>query len=425
MRRRALADNTAFLSDLRHLALACIAAVVIAGATAPRHSLVLVAFVVAASGPVRKHDFVPELLAAALAFALWSSIAWSQTPDFSSRVAADQITVAGLFIAFRLGIGSRRGLAFVSAGYVVGSGMLIRRVLAENPNAVLSLERSLDSTRYTIEGVNQNYIAFSLAAAIAALIVLTQVWRRALPLWVFLGLVCWAGILLNGTRAGILAETTTPVWWFFVPDRLRRKGLRIIVAVVVVIAAGTFSGFVDDQLREVFTASSERDIGGLNGRLSFWPIAREVFYSHPLFGIGAGAITLHTPNQIFAHNVLLDVGTSAGVIGLTIFVAAMWATLFRTTRGLADHDPGQRLMLIGVFICASAAPLLSGYWYQTAPFWLLLAIFSRMPMLSFLKERPKSRGAGSKSRHDQGLRPAMGGGWAARQYPAGPSWPGG
>lgn len=367
-----------FASDARHLLLALLAAHIVSVATTPSRTLVLVAVVLAAPDLSGRHDWRPVLWSLGLCVTLWASIGRSIDPTLSTRVTWDMLIVVVMFAAYRLALTDRRAVALIGGGYLVGCGLLLRELLAENTGAALSLNASA-SARYTIEGVNQNYIAFTMSGGIAVAILLVQVLgRRWLPALLLAGLMCWAGILLNDTRAAMLAGIAATVWWLAIPGRFRRVALRVLVVGVMAVAVGIFTGAADDRLRALFTASSERDVGGLNGRLDFWPTARDLFFEHPWSGIGAGVVTRHLPHGVFAHDVFLDVGTSAGVVGIAVLLGALYAILFQSTRGLTDS---RRHMLIGVAVCATAAPLLAGYWYQAAPFWLLLAMFSRVGVL--------------------------------------------
>lgn len=396
-------------SDVRHVVLAVLAVVVIGQAQTPSMSLVLLACVVAGPDLLRRHDLVPELLAAATALIYWASIAWSAAPSLSGRVAADQIIMAGLFIAYRLALTDRRAMLLVGSGYLIGCLVLVRRLLVENAGADLALESA--GVRYTIEGVNQNFVAFSLCGGVAVAVLLTKVAPRAAHVWIVGGMLCWAGVLLTDTRAALVAVAMVVVWWVLGFRRFRHAGLRVLWIGVGVVAIGILTGWADGLLQRLVPVDIERDAGGLNGRLDFWPYARSAFWDEPLFGLGAGAITQRLPGGVFAHNVILDIGTSVGVVGLLVFGAFVLSALWRTT---ADAEPALRCLLAGVVLCALAAPLLTGYWYQAAPVWLLLALFSRVGVMTWRSDTESCDEATARRASDSARRAKEGRAGTAR-----------
>ena len=366
--------------DVRHATLGLLAASILSSAQTPSVLVAGLALIMALPDLARRHDLLPEGLACLTALTYWTSVTWSVLPTLSDRVATDQMTVAGLFVAYRLAITNRRALCLVSLGYLGGCLLLLRRLLREN-SADLSLESA--GVRYTVEGVNQNYVAFSLVGGVAVAVLLAKLVPRGSPVFVGAGALCWMGVMLNDTRAALLAAAMIVGWWLLVPGRFRRAGLRVLWVGVGVVGVGIFAGWADAHLQRLVPVDVDRDAGGLNGRLDFWPYARDAFWEHPLLGLGAGAVTRELPNGVFAHNVGLDVGTSAGVAGLVVFGAFGYATVWRATR---DAEPTLRRLMAGLVLCAVVAPLLTGYWYQAAPLWLLLAIFSRV---SFIRSTPQ------------------------------------
>jgi O-antigen ligase len=369
--RRASLEHVS--GDVRHATLGVLAASILSSAQSPSVLVAGLALAMALPDLARRHDLLPEGLACLTALTYWASVTWSVLPTLSDRVATDQMTVAGLFVAYRLAITHRRALFLVSVGYLGGCLLLLRRLLRENSGADLSLETA--GVRYTVEGVNQNYVAFSVVGGVAVAVLLIKLVPRGAPIFVGAGVLCWTGVVLNDTRAALLAAAMIVGWWLLVPGRLRRAGLRALWVGVGVVGVGIFAGWADEHLQRLVPVDIDRDAGGLNGRLDFWPYARDAFWDHPLLGLGAGAVTRELPNGVFAHNVGLDVGTSAGVAGLLVFGAFGYATVWRATR---DAEPILRRIMAGLVLCAVAAPLLTGYWYQAAPLWLLLAIFSRV-----------------------------------------------
>lgn len=361
-------------SDLRYLILAALVAAVVAQAHAPPKSWVVVALVVAAPDLARRHDLTPEILTFGLAALLYASTAWSLDPELSAQLGRLQLALAALFVAVRVAVTGRRAMLLIGWGYLVGCILLLWDLLNQNPTAQIGFQVD-ETTRYTIEGVNQNYIAYTMAGGVAVALLLAKVSRR----WRFLAagaaVPCAVAIPLTGTRGALVAVVVTVVWWF-VPARHRVVGFKVLLAVVGVAALVIVTGVADERIKGLVPRNFGRDAADPTGRLDIWPIARATFWEHPWLGDGAGSISHHTPHAVYAHDVILDVGTSAGIAGVAVLLATLYAILFRGTRGLTDTP--QRYLLIGVAICATAPPLLTGYWYQSAPLWIVLALFSRM-----------------------------------------------
>jgi O-antigen ligase len=130
-----------------------------------------------------------------------------------------------------------------------------------------------------------------------------------------------------------------------------------------------------------YTASAGDD---LSGRLEVWPIAMRLFTDHPLMGIGAGAFTDENPEGIATHNVFLGVAAELGLIGLLLYLAAVWYAV----RGPLAAGPGQwpcwaALALISVWLAIG----LAGVWEVSPVAWYSFAWLSVIPAVHALPAR--------------------------------------
>ena len=301
------------------------------------------------------------------------SLSWTSVEHLTLQHAFRMGGVLTLFVAMRLAIQGRRELMAAASGYLVGCGYSV--YLLSRQNAAGSVGWRFDSTNsFTVEGLNQNYVAYSLAAGVAVLGFLVVGRPRAILLSLLpIGAIYW-GIGLTGARGGLLGFVLALLWWLC-PARMRSLGWRVMVPLVCVLMVAVSSGVVDAALRTLFPASQSREIGDLNGRLSVWPMARGVLEDHPVLGAGAGSFPSFNPWSIYAHNVLLDVGTGLGLVGIVLFVALLAAVLAQGSKGARAFE---RDFCAGLTILALLPPLLSGYWYATPAVWVVLALCSKM-----------------------------------------------
>jgi len=369
------ANNRGVAAVVRHVVLAVLTATCVYNPWSTFRIAAGVALVVAAGELARHRPGAAAWGALGLAGLMYFSAGWSDSPSLSSQLGRDQLFVVALFVAISAGIDSRRGLLVVGTGYLLGCALLLLRLVTQNDllnSARLTLSTT---TRYTVEGFNQNYVSYTLASGLAVVVLLATASPRIRVPLLLTGLVFCAGIFATGTRGAFYAAMGLVAWWL-VPSRWRRPAFAGLIVAICVVAAAIVTGVFDSQVRTWLRADGVRESGDLNGRLLVWQIARDMLMAHPFIGEGAGTITTEGSNVIFAHNALLDVGSGTGLIGMGLFLLALWGVLAPVAR-LGTTE----MMLVGAFLAVSAPPLLSGYWYQSPALWILLAIFSRVDLL--------------------------------------------
>jgi O-antigen ligase len=181
----------------------------------------------------------------------------------------------------------------------------------------------------------------------------------------------------NGSRAAVLSAVFLLLWTVghrFVP----RIGIPALCAAIFVAQLGTFTGAVDGALRLV-DAGTIRGTGDLAGRLTSWPLARQLFEEHFIVGVGAGGFPAINPYRIGAHNLFLELGTGLGLLGIVLFVGTVFTALVRSTRTV---EPRFRNLVIGSLLAAWAPIYLSGHWELSAAAWVAIALFSRITVLA-------------------------------------------
>ncbi|MEU4336229.1 O-antigen ligase family protein [Micromonospora lupini] len=310
----------------------------------------------------------------ALLICCWASatVIWSRDVD-SSRIAAQAWwTVGLLLIAARHVLSSRRRLLLVAGCFLGGAGWVaVQLILARDEAVEPTLRTSLD-------GLGVNYTAYCLvtAALVTVLLLAVRVGNRLVraALWLLLPLLTYATVL-TGTRASLIALAAVVA--YLIVSRMAERTWIIAApfsaALLAVIPFGHLASYHPQWLENLFN----RPLDDLSGRLAVWPIAEASFWESPLVGIGVGAFPSTNPYyQVGAHSLLLTLGNDLGLIGILLF-AALISFLLR------DAAPGQgRLhgLLVGALVVGWTPIWLSGHWEISPAAWLVLAIWSRLPV---------------------------------------------
>lgn len=323
--------------------------------------------------PGRLRVDTPNILAVLLGLWAVASSAWSIVPNQSWITGLTYLSMAIIFIAARDTIRTVAQLRVVAIGYVAGCFVLAARVIAEARQGTV-----LDG-RLTLEGLNINYAGYAFALGFAMLVLLwvtkRRTFRRRAGI-IVTGAALTVGVQLSDTRGAFVGLVLMAVWlllcaWFKRPPF---KLVTVLVATVAVsIATGAF-----DRASLALEASLGRATGDWSGRLILWPLAREDWAAH--FWVGAGASSFQHQNWVGvgAHNLILEVGTGSGVVGVALYVGVLWSSLHArpVPDGLRRHR-----MLIGSFVTVSAFSYLTGHWELAPAAWVGLAVFSRVGLL--------------------------------------------
>lgn len=246
-----------------------------------------------------------------------------------------------------------------------------------------------DTMRYGVEGVNANYVAYSLASGFPVLLTLLRTGRR-MTLIRFGLMLAWmaaavAAILLSGSRGATMAVALCLM--VFVLGR-KKSALPISAALLVfgVLLASAATDFLPPDLRGRFVLGT----GEIDSSYRFdtWPIALGLFIDRPWTGIGAAAFTAANEFELLAHNLVLSVGAEMGVPGLLIYAAVVFG-IYRSFPVRAV--PMLRLCRMGFFV--TWLPIaLTGAWDSSFVAWLVFAWFgaaaSWAPVLSSAARTP-------------------------------------
>lgn len=315
--------------------------------------------------PMRWRVTVTVLLT--IAFVAWVAVSgayWSVNPD-AVNATLTWVSLAVIFLTMIDAIQTVAQLRAVAVGYLLGCLFAVARTIAVDPNALFAGT----STRLGYENLNVNYLAYALAAGFAVVVLLWNTGRRNRFWLVVTTVALVAGIELTGTRGAYLGLILA-VLWLLVCWMFKRPPLKLLIALLVAAAFAIVTG-IADQASLAF--EGDRATGDWSGRLSIWPLARQIWADNPFIGIGADGFRTESGWGIAAHNAILETGAGLGVIGVALLVAIVWTTLRNR-----DADPRLKAVLLGTFLAASAPAYLTGVWELAPASWIVLAMFSRI-----------------------------------------------
>lgn len=335
----------------------------------------LVALLIVASG-VLLGGYRPDRVDLALVVFLSvnaASLWWSDRPSLTAQLLWFLSAALLVFLIARGATTTPRAVTLAAAGYVVGLVVAVHRLSQGDYGALLEPGSLYD--RSAEAELNVNYTAYAAAGLIPMLAAATQGrrGRRA----VLAGGLAFSAVVTSaiGTRGGAVALIFVGAWLLL--GRFRDPLFRPLCVGVAAVAVALTTGLLDDRLKLYATGQADaRETGTLNGRLLMWPLARGIIEEDPVLGRGAGTIPGFHLRGTYAHNVLLDVGAGVGLLGLAVYVVAMWLLLAAIVRRWGRT-------VAGAFFAAAAAPLLSGYWYTAPALWVVAGVLAanalRMP----------------------------------------------
>ncbi|MEH1166197.1 O-antigen ligase family protein [Micromonospora sp. CPCC 205539] len=313
----------------------------------------------------------------ALLICCWASttLMWSRDVESSQIAVRAWWTVALLLIAARHVLSTRRRLLLVAGSFLGGALwaavqlMLVRDSAEADPTPAL---------RTSLDGVGVNYTAYCLVTAVlvSLLLLVVRPGNRLVrvALWLLLPVFVYA-TTLTGTRASLIALTAVAVYLILSRLAVRTWVLAAPAAVILLTAVpfGHLAQHPPQWLENLF----DRPLDDLSGRLAVWPIAEASFWESPVVGIGAGAFPSTNPYyEVGAHTLLLTLGNDVGLLGIGLFVALIGFLL----RGAAPGQGRRHGLLVGALIVAWTPIWLSGHWEISPAAWLVLAIWSRLPV---------------------------------------------
>jgi|CXWL01.1.fsa_nt_gi O-antigen ligase len=184
---------------------------------------------------------------------------------------------------------------------------------------------------------DENDVALALNSTIPFAFVSMLLARKGLGKAVFGGafaiMIC--GVIATSSRGGFVGLVPMLVYCFVLsPKKMQTLAVGFILLLGVAILAP--EEYWQEVSSIVGESSNENPLAGTGGlRRVFWAIAREMFYSHPIFGVGFGNFPyvthLYQSEEIFqlvqrtiggnvAHSLYFTVLAELGLAGIIVFV---------------------------------------------------------------------------------------------------------
>jgi len=189
-----------------------------------------------------------------------------------------------------------------------------------------------------------------------------------------------AALLASGSRGPLLALVIS----LFVlvaclpwSPQLRRR--RMLVGAAALGALALASVVVPtsalDRATGILTGS---DAGfNSNGRTEAWKLARDMFFTHPLFGGGTGSFAVRSSVFQYPHNILLEAAAELGIVGLVCAVSIVVIGFVQVARVLNDTSGLTRLeatIVVALFVGALLNSMVSDGIEQSGAVWTSLGL---------------------------------------------------
>jgi O-antigen ligase len=327
-----------------------------------------------ASGKIRRPVSLHWM---ALLFIVWNlfTLGWALEPDRVINLVLKYVLYLGLIWTMWEIIQTDREQNLIYDAYLWGCYFLAILLLIAflsgstfNPSAAY--------TRYSVEGMDPNFPAILVSAAIpiAWYLIVNDKPRLDRALFLPAALFC---VVISGSRTALivavigLAYCLRPV--------ISKSRLRVrVTAIVSIVLAVVFLAYVPDvqwnRLALLLPdVAQQRDY--TNPRLPIWIAGLEIALENPLFGVGTGnfhsAISESIGQRKGAHNTFLAIFSETGLIGLGLFFLIIGTLVFRLMRGASRHKTICSMLLVMWFLAANSFNYID-YTYTWLVFGLVL-----------------------------------------------------
>ncbi len=329
----------------------------------------------------------PGAAVLAVLFLTWvlMSAAWAESPrdalEAAGRYGPDLLLFPIAFAAVRT---PRHAGAF--AAVFVGGAIA---------SAVYGLSRAPGGSRLEGAGVDPNILALALVAALALSVAMTAQRTRVPAVragWIIGAAACLTGVLLTGSRGGLVSLAVAGVLGVALAGRGRRPRAALLAVAALALSVAYVAVLAPAATRERVTHPS-----GGSGRADLWRVGGRVVAHHPLVGVGAGNFPRATIHELLApgtltrsryivdtpkvaHNVYLEVQAELGIPGLLLFLSLIAFSLAccrsAWRRFAAIGAPDSEVLARGVAVAIGSVLAAEVFVSQefSKPLWLLLAV---------------------------------------------------
>jgi O-antigen ligase len=208
-------------------------------------------------------------------------------------------------------------------------------------------------------------------------------------------------IVISGSRGGMIGFGAAMIVLFLGRTRAVRPLAKIIMIVLCLIFLA-FNASKIDLVRYQTIGNVSKDYNALDetGRLAIWKIGMRAMVANPLTGVGVGCFNqavgldrqmrgLPVATWQAPHNMLVQIGTETGFIGLFLFVVMSFG-VFRVLRRAKKAGPDKELLGIGEMgTVGFVGHLVSGMFLSQAysVYWALYIVMSAVLSQLMAKDR--------------------------------------
>lgn len=239
-------------------------------------------------------------------------------------------------------------------------------------------ERVLSAGRFTAFGIDPNQLAGILVLGLLALIASAHILRRELfqprlVAWPLIILLC-VTLVQTGSRGGLLA-LMTGLLTFALGRGMVTVKIRNMCIMLLGIVLFLGIAYQSEIIKNRFAKTIEG--GDVTARDRIYTSAWDMFLERPLMGWGpvlnrieiAERVQIPRFSSLDAHNLILNVLTTAGLLGALPFFVGIWLCLqaaWRARAGAYDILP----LALAVSVLTASMSVSGIDWKQ---FWLILA----------------------------------------------------
>lgn len=301
------------------------------------------------------------------AFAVWAALGaiWSTSPGIvgGKLLLFFGVTLAFLVFGICVGFAAAAFDSFERALFTIGLATAVAVFLFANRDIS---HFSIDQASQALMTFKDSYQPVTLCISLAAMVALAHVLagahgRKRTLAWGAAWLFLTAGMLAGGGRGaaigGALAQVTVFVFAMFVFRRERGSSRLLGVLLIApffgiaALSAGSLLQFRGiERLASIANSTTDK-----TGRDELWSAALKMADANPVFGAGFGSFQGSANNLQeaghYPHNVFLELLAENGLIGFTLFLAALVTAVFATTRRAGTIPFTHVAIWLGFLVC--------------------------------------------------------------------------
>lgn len=264
---------------------------------------------------------------------------------------------------------SRRDWFLLGQAILYG-GMVTSVLMFANWNVIFQ------GDRVNINGINANYLAYSLVTLLPLLyIFICNNDRFYYVILLFFSLA----IFLTGSRGAFAA-----LLLFYILLSFKKPMFGLFLVLIIITCFTMLLGFYDSlpqywQVRFDFHNSTNNNIDWSSGREDTWSMALKLFNENSVFGIGPNNFGEVSGFQIGVHNVFLSLLVETGILGFIFYFLIFTSILIFIMK--------RNLYLGFIFFAVELPIFLTGVWESSPVLWSVASLLMAYVVLFSEKNR--------------------------------------